>query len=176
MRKALSMTLAATALAVGGSLAGVGSAAAATTSGTDVARAAQSVSGRSICYRAHVQDIGWQNFVACNGGVAGTTGLAKNLEALNLATSGTGGLCARAHVRNIGWMGWDCKPDGVDVYIGTTGRNAPIEAIEIKIGTGTVSANAHLRDIGWQGTVTSSYIQVGTTGQARPMEAIAVAV
>ncbi|MFJ2861320.1 hypothetical protein [Kitasatospora sp. NPDC087314] len=171
MRKTLSMTLAAAALAVGGSLVGAGSADAATSTTTDVS-AAQNVSGRSICYKAHVQDIGWQNFVACNGAVAGTTGQAKQVEALNFATSGTGGLCARAHVTNVGWQAWACVADGQDLYIGTTGQNLAIEAVELKVGTGTVSANAHVRDVGWQGWVTSSYIQVGTTGQSHPIEAI----
>ncbi|MFD4997400.1 hypothetical protein [Streptomyces buecherae] len=169
------MTLAAAALAVGGSLLGSGSAAAATSSTTQTT-AAQNLSGRSICYKAHVQDIGWQNFVACDGGVAGTTGQSRRMESLNLATSGTNGLCARAHVATAGWQGWACAADGEDLYIGTTGRGLAIEAVELKVGTDTVSANAHLSGIGWQGWVTSSYIQVGTTGQARSMEAIAATV
>ncbi|MFJ5924293.1 hypothetical protein ACIQF6_17005 [Kitasatospora sp. NPDC092948] len=175
MRKALSMTLAAAALAVSGSLIGAGSAGAAT-SGTAQATAAQNLSGRSICYKAYVQDDAWQNFVACNGAMAGTTSLAKQVEMLNFATSGTGGLCARAHVSDVGWQSWVCVADGQDLYIGTQHQNRAIEAVELQIGNGTVSANAHLRNVGWQGWATGSYIQVGTTLQARPMEAIEVVV
>ncbi|MGW8763456.1 hypothetical protein ACWGN5_13245 [Streptomyces sp. NPDC055815] len=176
MRKSIATALATATLAIGGSLAGAAPAGAATTQGPDVAAAAEnSTAARAICYSAHVQGVGWQGAV-CDGSVAGTTGQARNLEALTIATGGTGGLCARAHVRNVGWQSWSCAADGTAVAIGTTGRNLPIEAVEIQIGTGEVWGNAHVAGVGWQGGVSSWYIQVGTTGQARAMEAIALAV
>ncbi|MCX4586280.1 hypothetical protein [Streptomyces sp. NBC_01481] len=173
MRKTLSAAFATAALALGGSLAGAAPASAATAA-PDVASAAQnSTAVRNICYSAHVQNQGWQG-TKCNGAVAGTTGQALNLEALTIASSGTGGLCARAHVRNVGWQSWACAEDGTAVVIGTTGRNLPIEALELQVGTGTIAAQAHLRDVGWQRAVAAQYIQVGTVGQARAMEAIAI--
>lgn len=52
-------------------------------------------SGPSVQYRTHVQDVGWQDFVA-DGQTSGTTGQDKRLEATtiqlgnqNAATSGS---------------------------------------------------------------------------------------
>lgn len=41
------------------------------------------VENYTLQYRVHVQDIGWQNWVS-NGELAGTTGKAKQLEAVEI--------------------------------------------------------------------------------------------
>lgn len=38
---------------------------------------------RVVCYAAHVQDVGWQSTV-CDGGVAGTIGQSRRMEALRI--------------------------------------------------------------------------------------------
>ena len=63
----------------------------------------------NIAYRAHVRDIGWQNYVY-NNTTAGTVGRAKSIEAVQIKL--TGNLAEkydvyyRVHSQNIGWLGW----------------------------------------------------------------------
>lgn len=63
----------------------------------------------NIAYRAHVRDIGWQNYVY-NNTTAGTVGRAKSIEAVQIKL--TGNLAKkydvyyRVHSQNIGWLGW----------------------------------------------------------------------
>jgi uncharacterized protein YjdB len=82
-----------------------------------------------VCYRAHVQSIGWQNEV-CDGAVAGTTGRSLRMEAITIrlvnAAPGVH-VCYQAHVQSIGWQGLVC--DGA--VAGTTGRSLRLEAIRI---------------------------------------------
>lgn len=193
----------ATVLAAGLSLAGAGSALAAAhpggPAGARAASAAPQAAGHrlsapavtpavraklagasSICYDAHVQNIGWQGWV-CNGAVAGTVGLSLRMEALAIVTSNFGGICADAHVQNIGWQGWECVGDGQEAVVGTTGLSLRMEALALADndgglpGTGnTICANAHVQNIGWQGWSCGSPIIVGTTGQSLRMEAVEI--
>ena len=130
---------------------------------------------RSICYDAHVQNIGWQGWV-CDRSVAGTTGQSLRMEAIAIVTSNTGGICAQAHVQNYGWMGVDCEPDGTEALVGTTGLGLRMEALALQVGNGGICADAHVQDIGWQGLTCGNPIQVGTTGQSLRMEAITITV
>jgi uncharacterized protein YjdB len=57
-----------------------------------------------ICYRGHLHDLGWQAW-RCNGGIAGTVGQSRRLEALQIRQYGAGTLCANAHVQNTGLQG-----------------------------------------------------------------------
>jgi len=136
---------------------------------------ARLTAGRSICYAAHVQNIGWQGWV-CDGAVAGTTGQSLRMEALAIVTYGTGGICAEAHVQNIGWQGWRCQNDGTVVVVGTTGQSLRMEALALSPGHGNACADAHVQNIGWQGWRCGSYIVVGTTGQSLRMEAVEITV
>jgi uncharacterized protein YjdB len=142
---------------------------------------AKLAAGRSICYAAHVQNIGWQSWV-CDGQIAGTTGQSLRMEALAIITSGTGGICAQAHVQNIGWMGVDCEPDGSEALVGTTGESLRMEALFLAPNTspGSICADAHVQNIGWQGVVCNDGawggLEVGTTGQSLRMEAITITV
>ncbi|MFJ3877941.1 polysaccharide deacetylase [Streptomyces sp. NPDC090077] len=128
---------------------------------------------RVVCYAAHVQDIGWQSAV-CDGAVAGTTGQSRRMEAVTIATSGTGGVCANAHLADIGWQGWRCAADGKAVTAGTTGQSRRMEALGVQVGSGNVAAQAHVADYGWLNAAGGNPVYVGTTGQSRRMEALRV--
>lgn len=128
-----------------------------------------------ISYQAHVQDIGWQSAVK-NGAMAGTTGLAKPIEALNIQLEGISEgmiLKYRSHVRDIGWQEW--KNSGE--LTGTTGKALSMESIEIKLEVSEASYDimyrVHIRDIGWQGWKKNGET-AGTTGLAKPIEAIEI--
>ena len=77
-----------------------------------------------IEYRAHVQDLGWLDWVA-SGEVAGTTGESRRMEAIQIV----GPVQYRAHVQDIGWMDWVNSGETA----GTTGQSKRLEAIEIKM-------------------------------------------
>ncbi len=86
-------------------------------------------SASGICYRAHVQNIGWQGQV-CNNQVAGTVGRGLRLEAIHIflvnAPRGES-ICYRAHVQNIGWQSEVCN----NQVAGTVGQSLRLEAIRI---------------------------------------------
>lgn len=77
-----------------------------------------------IEYRAHVQGLGWLDWVA-SGQVAGTTGESRRMEAIQII----GPVMYRAHVQDIGWMSWVKSGETA----GTTGQSKRLEAIEIKM-------------------------------------------
>jgi|tagenome__1003787_1003787.scaffolds.fasta_scaffold20901980_1 uncharacterized protein YjdB len=137
------------------------------------ASAALSDAPRSICYRAHVQNEGWQDWT-CDGDIAGTMGQGLRLEALQLEEQGAGSICAAAHVQDIGWMNTRCAGDSGIVTVGTTGRSLRMEALSLNVGAGEICANAHLQNIGWQGVTCGSAVTVGTTGQSRRIEALSI--
>jgi uncharacterized protein YjdB len=139
-------------------------------------RQAQAPATRHVCYQAHVQYVGWQNFIACDGTVAGTTGQGLRMEALAITTTDVGGVCAAGHVQNVGWQPVLCVNDGNTVVVGTTGQGLRLEAVALSVGSGSVCANAHVQYIGWQGSVCGSSVTVGTTGQNLRMEAITITV
>ncbi|OUO65046.1 hypothetical protein B5F70_03055 [Collinsella sp. An268] len=91
----------------------------------------------AIAARAHVQDIGWQDW---SDGSCGTTGQAKHIEAIQLKLSGeiaqAYDVWYRVHVSGIGWMGWASN----GAAAGTTGKNASVEAIEIVLSNKGQSA------------------------------------
>lgn len=129
----------------------------------------------TIGYQAHVQDIGWQDW-AYNGTMAGTTGRAKPIEALNIQLDGIPEgvvLKYRSHIRNIGWQDW--KSNGE--LTGTTGRALSMESIEIVLEGNEISYDimyrVHIRDIGWQEWKKNGQM-AGTTGIAKPIEAIEI--
>lgn len=85
-----------------------------------------------IQYRAHVRNIGWQEWTN-SGYVAGTTGKALSIESLQFKLTGDVAkkydIEYRAHVRNLGWQKW--VKNGAKS--GTTGKALPIEALQIKL-------------------------------------------
>lgn len=130
----------------------------------------------SVSYAAHVQDIGWQNWVS-DGKTAGTTGQKKRMEALMMNLSGgqyAGGIEYRAHVQNIGWQNW--VSDGKTA--GTTGQSLRIEAVQIQL-TGEAAQyydiyyRVHSANFGWLGWAKNGEI-AGTVGWSCAAEALEV--
>ena len=128
----------------------------------------------NIQYRAHVEDEGWQGWKN-NGGLAGTTGKGKRMEAIEIKQDSIPAgvnLKYRAHVEDEGWQGW--KNNGE--LAGTTGQAKRIEAIEIKLENTsryTIKYRAHVEDEGWQGWKNNGEL-AGTIGQRKRIEAIEV--
>lgn len=85
-----------------------------------------------IYYRAHVQNIGWQDWVK-NGELAGTTGQSLQVEAFQVRLEGAVAnvydVYYRVHAQSIGWMGWTMGGEPA----GTSGSALRLEAIEVKL-------------------------------------------
>ncbi len=158
-----------------------------------------------ITYRAHVQDYSWDNAYKKAGdenqlnisnpssdNYAGTTGKAKQMEALQISVKAPEGveLNYRAHVQDYGWMGWVAAENSDNVtsltYAGTTGEAKRIEGIQIVV-TGLegyqVKYRAHVQDYGWmnwvsaENSLNASTLKnqfAGTTGEAKQMEALQI--
>ncbi|MDP4128433.1 MAG: N-acetylmuramoyl-L-alanine amidase, partial [Bacillota bacterium] len=130
----------------------------------------------SITYAAHVQDIGWQGFVA-DGATSGTVGLGKRLEAIKIALQNSpisGGITYSAHVQDIGWMNY--VSDGQ--IAGTVGQEKRIEAITMNL-TGDIANyydvyyRVHSEDFGWLGWAKNG-MKAGTVGLGKRVEAIEI--
>ena len=132
----------------------------------------------SVSYSAHVQNIGWQNYVS-NGATAGTTGQSKRLEAIKIACKNhknVGCIKYSAHVQDIGWQEW--KSDGS--VAGTTGQGKRLEAIKIKLDNSAspyfdVYYRVHISNYGWLGWAKNGQ-EAGSTGLSIPIEAIEIKV
>ena len=126
----------------------------------------------ALTYSAHVASLGWLADVS-SPAAAGTTGQARQMEALRIA-GGTlaGDIDYRAHVAGIGWLGWV----GPAYVAGTTGQARRMEAVQVRL-TGQaatdyrVGCQAHVANLGWLPVVYDG-ATCGTTGQARRMEAV----
>lgn len=115
--------------------------------------------------RAHVQEVGWQPYVA-DSQTAGTTGRSLRLEAIQLR-GGVGSVSA--HVQDIGWM--PAVPNGTTA--GTTGRSLRMEAIRVRsdVRGWAIECRAHVQDVGWTGWVGDGQT-CGTTGRSKRLEAV----
>ncbi|MCR3760005.1 Ig-like domain-containing protein [Clostridium felsineum] len=127
-----------------------------------------------VSYSAHVQNIGWQDFVQ-DGGEVGTDGQSLRVEALKIkllnAPAGAQ-ITYRTHVQNVGWQPW--VSDGVEA--GTDGRGLRIEAMEIKLVNMpdyTVQYQAHVQNVGWQAW-TQDGAEAGTNGKGLRVEALRI--
>ncbi len=131
----------------------------------------------TLKYSTHVQTYGWQN-ITYNNGIAGTTGQAKRVEAIQMSISGVPasklGIKYSTHVQTIGWQDW--KSNGQ--IAGTTGQAKRVEAIKIEL-TGTDASKydiyyrVHAQKLGWLGWTSNGDI-AGTTGLKYRVEAIQV--
>lgn len=127
-----------------------------------------------IQYRAHVQNIGWQNYVQ-NEQTAGTEGHSLRLEALNInLINASQNLKIRyqVHIQNIGWQDW--KRNGE--MAGTEGRSLRLEALRITLEDSndySIMYRVHVQDIGWQDWKSDWEIS-GTTGRSLRLEAIQI--
>ncbi|MFD3379905.1 MULTISPECIES: hypothetical protein [unclassified Streptomyces] len=141
--------------------------------------------GRHVCYRAYVQDIGWQS-VRCDGATAGTEGQGRPIKALNIAVSGmtsANGTAATPFIQGTGWAGtnWKGAANGVNLTIGTASNSAPNMAgfgVSVDSAKSQICQNAHVKDGGWLGVQCdtpaskNNYIFGGTLDKARWLEAV----
>lgn len=118
-----------------------------------------------VNYRAHVQNVGWQPFVA-DSQTIGTTGKSLRMEAIELR-GGVGEVSA--HVQDIGWM--PAVPNGTTA--GTTGRSLRMEAIRVAsdVPGWAIECRAHVENIGWIPWVGDGQT-CGTTGRSLRLEAV----
>lgn len=142
------------------------------------------VTGSSAClkkdaevsYTAHVQDIGWQNYVT-NGETAGTTGQDKQIEAIKIQLSAqpySGEINYAAYIQDMGWQ----KSVSSNKIAGTVGENRQIEAIKIQL-TGEMANHydiyyrVHASEFGWLGWAKNGE-SAGSQGYARQVEALEI--
>ena len=127
----------------------------------------------TIRYQCHVQDIGWQDW-SINGGMAGTSGQSKRLEAIRIQLDGITGIEYRTHVQDIGWMSW--VTDGA--LSGTSGQSKRLEAIDIRL-TGAMASQydiyyrVHAQNFGWLDWAKNGQ-SAGTAGYSYRLEAIEI--
>ena len=127
-----------------------------------------------IKYSAHVQDIGWQDFVQ-DGATAGTTGEELRIEALKIELVNaptTAHIKYRVYVQEIGWT--DYVRDGEQA--GTTGEGKKIQAVQMEIEGlegYVVEYQAHVQNIGWQPWAANG-MEAGTTTRNYRIEALNV--
>lgn len=132
---------------------------------------------KELSYRAHVAQIGWQNWTADNT-VAGTVGQSLQMEAFEMKLVNpevSGSVQYQTHIQDIGWeSGW--KSDGQTS--GTTGQGKRIEAIRIRLTDQMdkkydIYYRVQSQDYGWLGWAKNGN-EAGTVGQAKRAEAIEV--
>ena len=130
---------------------------------------------KSISYRTHVQDYGWQGYVY-DGQQSGTSGQSKRLEGINIKLSPSldGNIVYRTHVQDYGWQDWKSN----DAMSGTSGQSKRLEAIQIKL-TGQVANEydvyyrVHCQNFGWLGWAKNGESS-GSEGYSRRLEAIQI--
>ena len=146
----------------------------------------------SVTYQTHVQDYGWQDWVA-DGEMSGTSGESKRLEAIEIQLTGDMAelydVYYRVHCQNIGWMGWakNGEPAGSEGYayrlegieillIHKAIEDKPVsdeKAFTSVFGDGAVNYTTHVQNIGWQDYVSDGDM-AGTSGKSLRLEGIKV--
>lgn len=124
-----------------------------------------------LWYQAHASGKGWMD--AVNGGIAGTVGQNRALEAIKIDMRKLDfKIKARAHIQNIGLKDFGYIKH--DTVIGTTGKGLHLEAIEL-IAEGLkgkkLQARVHIQDIGWTRWTSG---MIGTIGMNKKIEAIEI--
>lgn len=122
-----------------------------------------------LWYQAHASGKGWMD--AVNGGIAGTVGQNRALEAIKIDMRKLDfKIKARAHIQNIGLKDFGYIKH--DTVIGTTGKGLHLEAIEL-IAEGLkgkkLQTRVHIQDIGWTRWTSG---MIGTVGMNKKIEAI----
>ena len=128
-----------------------------------------------INYRAHIQDVGWMDYVK-NGNTAGSIGNGKRMEALQIdLVSGKKSMVKyRVHIQDAGWLNW-VNSGGM---AGTTNEAKRIEAVQIKLA-GTYAKKydiyyrAHISQAGWMGW-TKNGTTAGSEGYSMQLEAVQI--
>ena len=128
----------------------------------------------SISIRSHTANIGWMSPVG-SGSIAGTTGRALPMEALEAQLDWygqSGAIELRGHVSNIGWQQWS------EGRCGTTGKAQRLEAVQIRL-TGEAAETydvwycAHVSGIGWLDWACNG-VAAGSAGKGRAIEAVKI--
>lgn len=136
------------------------------------------VEGYSLEYRAHVQSVGWTKWVS-QGQIAGTSGLGKRIEAIEIRVVTTSNLSSvpyvtyKSHVQTYGWLDW------VSEYSlsGTSGESKRMEAIYLDLHNAApgmyISGKVHCQTYGWKtyNNITSDTL-LGTSGESKRVESI----
>ena len=149
----------------------------------------------SISYQAHVQNIGWTDWISDGEQLDTSEGITQwvdtpRVEAVafkltdELAESYD--VYYRVYVTDYGWLDWSFNGG----YAGTSGSSLPLEALQIKLvekggdapGSTTAAfytdeavASVHAQDYGWMAPVTDGAI-CGTVGEGKRLEAIKITV
>jgi len=131
----------------------------------------------TVSYRTHVQNIGWQNFVS-NGVMAGTSGMSKRLEGIEIKISGNEnlGIQYTTHCQTYGWLPWSANGE----MNGTEGESKRLEAIEIRLTGADADAydvyyRVHAQTYGWLGWAKNGEPS-GTAGQSKRLEGIQIVI
>lgn len=153
----------------------------------DIEKPDQEEETGGIRYRVHGQTYGWQGWKA-DGEVAGSTGQAKRLEAIQIELTGKYAeqydIYYRVHSQTYGWLDW--AKNGQKA--GSLAYAKRLEALEIclveKDGAAPgetadhyrypkISYEAHSQSYGWRGETFDNAV-AGVTGQAKRMEALKI--
>lgn len=137
----------------------------------------------SVRYCTHVQNVGWQEFVA-DGEMSGTSGASLRLEGIKVKLDTQGydlGITYQTHIQNIGWeadtaQSW--KSNGE--MSGTEGLGYRLEAIQIELtGADTnqfdVYYQVHAQNMGWMGWAKNGE-SAGTAGYSYRLEGIHIVI
>ena len=146
-----------------------------------------------IRYRVHGQTYGWQGWKE-NGEIAGTTGQAKRVEAIQIRLTGTYAekydIYYRVHCQTYGWLDWAKGGDSDDTTqkAGTSAYAKRLEAIEIRLVEKGAAApgpaencyyapqmkyQSHVQTYGWQSQKFDGQLS-GTTNQYKRLEGIKI--
>ncbi|PKM61533.1 MAG: hypothetical protein CVU99_03045 [Firmicutes bacterium HGW-Firmicutes-4] len=137
----------------------------------------------SVSYRTHVQNDGWQEFVA-DGTMSGTSGRSLRLEGIEVKLEAPDydlGITYQTHIQNIGWeaetdRGWQSN----GAMSGTEGLSYRLEAIQINL-TGAdapgfdVYYQVHAQNMGWLGWAKNGESS-GTAGYSYRLEGIHIVI
>lgn len=142
-----------------------------------------------IRYRAHVQNIGWMDWVS-DDDYAGTKGQSLRMEAVQIELTGEikeqYDVYYTTYVQNIGWLGWakngqssgteafSRQVEAIRICLVEKGSEAPGEnqGYFVKgVPSSALSATAHIQTYGDR-TTTGSGKLIGTTGEKKRMEGL----
>jgi len=151
-----------------------------------------------IRYRTHVQTFGWQDWVSSEmdgediafmidgGKYAGTSGLARRLEGIEIELTGDIAnyydIVYRTHVQTFGWL----EPVKNGAMSGTTGQSKRLETIEIALVKKNQQVSAdltyrvHAQSFGWMNYISPKVGEynkntiAGSVGMGKRLEAIEI--
>jgi len=146
-----------------------------------------------IQYMTQIQDVGWEDeWSAADGGMSGTSGKSKRLEAIRIRLDGPVAeeydVYYRVYCQSYGWLNWAKNGE----YSGSEGLGKRLEAIQImlmlkneepgnawagvfndyeKSFVSGVLYRTHVQNVGWQSYVENGKMS-GTTGKSYRLEGI----